>query len=82
MVIRGRIQNGVVVLDAPASVPEGTEVDVVVPAAPEAANEPIFVDAERQRVLQIMDRIAALPIEGMTDPFTGADHDKVLYGKP
>ena len=81
MVIRGRIQNGVVVLDADAAVPEGTEVDVVVRAAPEAAVEAMS-EAERQRVLEIMDRIAALPIEGMTDPFSGADHDKVLYGKP
>ena len=29
MVIRGRIQNGVVVLDSNASLPEGTEVTVV-----------------------------------------------------
>ena len=79
MAIRGRIQNGVVVFDADATVPEGTEVDVVVRAAPETDNEAVL-DAERQRELQIMDRIAALPIEGMTDPFTGADHDKALYG--
>jgi hypothetical protein len=79
MVIRGRIQNGVVVLETDASVPEGTEVEVVVRAAPEAAND-VILDAERQRVLQIMDRIASLPDEGMKDPFSGADHDKVLYG--
>ena len=48
---------------------------------PETADETIL-DAERQRVLEIMDRIAALPIEGREDPFSGADHDKVLYGKP
>jgi hypothetical protein len=29
-----------------------------------------------------MDSIAALPIEGVDGPFSGADHDKVLYGKP
>jgi hypothetical protein len=81
MVIRGRIQNGVVVLDADAPLPEGAEVSVVFPPAPEAASETMS-EAERQRVLQIMDRIAALPIEGMTDPFSGADHDKVLYGRP
>jgi hypothetical protein len=62
-------------------VPEGAEVDVVVRAAPEAPDQ-VVSDAERQRVLQIMDRIAALPIEGMTDPFSGADHDKILYGNP
>ncbi len=46
MVIRGRIQNGVVVFDAGSSVPEGTEVTVVVPAAPEAVDTPTL-DAER-----------------------------------
>jgi len=81
MVIRGRIQNGVVVLDAGASVPEGTEVTVVVPAVSEPPSKETC-DAERQRVLQIMDHIAALPIEGADTPFSGADHDKLLYGKP
>jgi hypothetical protein len=81
MVVRGRIHNGVVVLDADVSVPEGTEVTVVVPAAPPAAGEETL-DAERQRVLQIMDRIAALPIEGIGEPISGADHDSLLYGKP
>jgi hypothetical protein len=81
MVIRGRIQNGVVVLEADASVPEGTEVTVVVPATPGAASQEIL-DAERQRALQIMDHIAALPIEGADTPFSGADHDNLLYGKP
>jgi hypothetical protein len=81
MVIRGRIQNGVVVLDTAAAVPEGTEVSVVFPPAPEAANE-TMPDAERQRVLQIMDRIAALPDENPGDTFSGADHDRVLYGAP
>jgi hypothetical protein len=81
MVIHGRIQNGVVVLDAGSLVPEGTEVSVVVPASREAEDRNTL-DAERQRVLQIMDRIAALPIEGADTPFSGADHDNLLYGKP
>ncbi len=81
MVIRGRVQHGVVVLDEQVSLPEGTEVTVVVRAAPESAGE-VVPEAERRRVLEIMDRIAALPIEGMDEPFSGADHDKVLYGKP
>jgi putative zinc finger/helix-turn-helix YgiT family protein len=80
LVIRGRVQKGVVVLEA-ASVPEGTEVAVVVPIAPQAVNE-TMPEAERQRVLQIMDRIAALPDENPGDTFSGADHDRVLYGAP
>ena len=80
MVIRGRIKNGVVVLDTGAAVPEGTEVAVTVPVAPQKANE-VMPEAERQRVLAIMDRIAALPDENPGDTFSGADHDRVLYGK-
>jgi putative zinc finger/helix-turn-helix YgiT family protein len=80
IVIRGRIQKGVVVLQA-ASVPEGTEVAVHVPVAPVAANETVS-GAERQRVSQIMDRIAALPDENPADSFSDADHDRVLYGAP
>jgi hypothetical protein len=79
MVILGRVQNGVVVLENDASLPEGTEVAVVVRAAPESAGKK-ELDRERQHALEIMDRIAALPIEGESQPFSGADHDSALYG--
>ena len=79
MVIPGRIHNGVVTLQSGVSLPEGTEVTVVVPAMPQLANE-VPSEAEHRRILEIMDRIAALPIEGPREPFSGADHDKVLYG--
>jgi predicted DNA-binding antitoxin AbrB/MazE fold protein len=78
MVIRGRIEKGVVVLAELVSLPEGTEVMVWVRAASEVANERALA-AERSRVLAIMDAIAALPIEGAGEPFSGADHDKALY---
>jgi len=81
MVIRGRIQNGVVVLEDEISLPEGTEVTVVVGAAP-VAREQKMSEEEHRRILEIMDRIAALPVKGSPEPFSGADHDKVLYGKP
>jgi hypothetical protein len=81
MVIRGRVQNGVVVLEEAVSVPEGTEVTVVV-AAPQATSGDVLPEAERRRIQEIMDRIAALPDENPGDDFSGADHDKVPYGKP
>ena len=37
---------------------------------------------EHRRILDILDRITALPIEGETDSFSGADHDRALYGAP
>ncbi len=78
VIVRGRVQNGVVVLEA-ASVPEGTEVAVVVPVGPSPAS-PAVPEAERQRIREVMDRIAVLPDEKPGDRFSGADHDKVLYG--
>ena len=81
MVIHGRIQNGVVTLQGDVSLPEGTEVTVLVPTESESVPKAL-PEAERRRILKIMDHIAALPIEGSTEPFSGADHDKVLYGKP
>jgi hypothetical protein len=93
MVIHGRVLNGVVVLESDVSLPDGTEVTVV--ARPESeqvekvgsetepkGNGDLMSEEEHQRILEIMDRIAALPIEGDPEPFSGADHNKVLYGKP
>ena len=85
MVIPGRVQNGVVVLENSISLPEGTEVTVSVRAeavsAPAESTDRMSED-ERRRIRAIMDRIAALPDENPGDTFSGADHDKVLYGKP
>jgi hypothetical protein len=80
MVISGRIQNGVVVLASGASLPEGTEVNVVVRTAPEV--QPSLTEPEHEQVVEMIARIAALPIEGATDAFSGRDHDRVLYGRP
>jgi hypothetical protein len=81
MVIRGRVKEGVVVLEDQVSLPEGTQVTVAVCAPPEAAAQPL-PEEERRRIRKIMDRIAALPDENPGDTFTGADHDQVLYGEP
>lgn len=70
-----------VALESGISLPDGTEVTVIVPAAPEPVKDKMS-DEERRRVLQILDRIAALPDENPGDTFSGADHDKVLYGEP
>ncbi len=80
MVIRGRVENGVIVVDGDVSLPEGVEVSVVVPETAHASDDTMN-DEERQRIGAIIDRIAALPIEGPDEPFSGADHDEVLYGK-
>jgi tellurite resistance protein len=81
MEIRGRVENGVVVPVPGASLPEGAEVVVSVCAVSSDAGDE-WPEAERQRAAQLMDHIASLPDENPDDRFSGADHDKVLYGKP
>ena len=85
MIARGRVRDGVVVLDEGVSLPEGTAVTVVTELASPSGcstSDERMSEEERRRVLEIMNRIAALPDENPGDTFSGADHDKVLYGKP
>lgn len=56
----------------PPDLAEGEEVDVVL--------LPRQKQGERS-LAQILAEIAALPLEGQQDAFTGADHDSVLYGE-
>jgi hypothetical protein len=80
MSIRGHVENGVVVLEPGATLPEGAEVAVAV-VSMRGSDQDVLPDTERQRVREIMDRIAALPDENPGDSFGGAHHDRVLYGK-
>ena len=85
MTLHGKIQNGVVVLDNGTGLPDGTPVTVLVEPRAEALLPPPeerMSEEERRRILAIMDRIASLPDENPGDTFSGADHDKVLYGEP
>lgn len=86
MVLHGNIRGGVVVLDEGERLPEGARVAVIpeerMPETANGSKEPEMTAEEHARLLSIIDRIAALPIEGMTDPFSGADHDRALYGAP
>lgn len=84
MVTHGQVCGGVVVLDEGEQLPEGARVTVI-PEQPSQSSAELtrrMTPEEHARLLGILDRIAALPIEGLTDPFSGADHDRVLYGAP
>ncbi len=88
MIARGRVKNGMVLLEDGRSLPEGARVLVW----PDTSRPPATADTcgdtdracdeEHRRFLEAIDRIAALPLEGPGEPFSGADHDKVLYGAP
>jgi hypothetical protein len=39
------------------------------------------VDSETKSPSQILKEIAAMPLQGKEDEFSGQDHDKILYPK-
>ena len=80
MVIRGRVQNGVVILDQKATVPDGTEVTVIINSRPNG-RPARMTDAELQRYRDALGRLDALPDECPDDDFSGAHHDRALYGE-
>ena len=67
-------EGGVLRPAEPLPLADGEWVDVTIDTA--------AVEERRRRVNQALDEIAALPLEGPQDGFSGADHDKVLYGGP
>ena len=66
-------ENGVLRPEKPLTVSEGAKVDLIVLSSKEKK--------QKKTSSEILSELAALPIEGKTDPFSGSDHDKVLYGE-
>jgi predicted DNA-binding antitoxin AbrB/MazE fold protein len=66
-------ENGVLILEEPLYVSEGARVEVAVRVL---ENKP-----QEKTPAEILADLAALPLEGEADKFSGRDHDKVLYGK-
>jgi predicted DNA-binding antitoxin AbrB/MazE fold protein len=65
-------ENGVLKLSQPIPLAEGTRVEVMVmPAATSGSFNPTPGE--------ILAKIAALPLEGNQEEFSGQDHDKILY---
>ncbi len=58
----------------PVELAEGEKIDIIL-LTPEAVTD------SGQTPAQILTHIAALPVEGKDDAFSGADHDAVLYPK-
>ncbi|MCY7274550.1 MAG: antitoxin family protein [Phormidesmis sp. CAN_BIN44] len=64
-------KDGVLRLIQPISLAEGTQVEVVV-----MTRESKF---EKTTPAEILSSIAALPLQGNGDEFSGKEHDRVLY---
>ena len=78
MTLQGTIRGGMVVLDQPVEVPEGTKVSVFVPAI--APREARSVEEKVARSKAALAKLLAIPDENPNDDFRAEDHDKVLYG--
>jgi predicted DNA-binding antitoxin AbrB/MazE fold protein len=65
-------ENGVLRLREPLPLENGAAVDVVI-VTPQAANAP-------SNIAVALAQIAAMPMETDDRGFSGADHDRVLYG--
>jgi predicted DNA-binding antitoxin AbrB/MazE fold protein len=63
-------EQGVLKLSQPIPLSEGTRVEVIVISTK---------ISENHAPKEILAKIAALPLEGKGDEFSGQDHDKILY---
>lgn len=80
MVVQGYVQNGVIVPGQNLSLPDGTEVTILVRSTSPQANG-VMNPEQRVKYLEALKRIDAIPNENPGDNFSGADHDKALYGE-
>ena len=72
--IQAIYQGGVFKPSEPVALADGTAVELIVHSDAEAGA------ASADAVRALVEEMAALPLEGPDDGFSGADHDKVLYG--
>lgn len=66
-------EQGIIRPVTPLELPEGSRLDVIV-----ITREAPKANGNASRVLA---EIAALPLEGTSDSFSGRDHDSVIYPK-
>lgn len=76
MTYRGRIKNGVVVFDEAVSLPEGTEVEVVLPQPNEGASQQKGTPTLYEQLKDVIGVITDLP------PDFAENHDHYIHGCP
>ena len=76
MTVSGHLQNGVVVLDSPTNLPDGTSVRVEIP---ETEATPL-VEAQRKTLYERFESFIGTAPE--LPPDASVNHDHYLYGTP
>jgi hypothetical protein len=79
MKVQGHFVNGMIVPSDGLSLPDGTEVTIIVHDDSQNAATLMSGD-ERKRYLESLSRIDAVANDNPGDTFSGADHDRILYG--
>ena len=64
-------ERGVLRLKEPVAIEDGTIVEVTITTSEPSGETPA----------EILSAIASLPVEGNGQPFSGRDHDTILYGE-
>jgi hypothetical protein len=72
MELKGTVQNGVIVVDSPEPLAEGTKVTIVI----EASGEPSRKLTLRERLLKLAGTVDDLP------PDMARNHDHYIHGAP
>lgn len=80
MVIRRRVEHGLIVLQGGATLLEGLAVEVIVHTEPTMSAE--LAEEQKRKRAVVMARLAAMPDENSDDRLNGSDHDQILYGEP
>jgi hypothetical protein len=80
MEIHGHIENGIIIPHNIPALPNGTEVTIIVRQQGDRGSDKMTLE-ERRRYLEALAQIDAVPDENPGDTFSGADHDRVLYGE-
>jgi predicted DNA-binding antitoxin AbrB/MazE fold protein len=78
MVIHGRVEKGIIVPQEPISLPDGTEVTIIVRATSDPGAD-IMLPDERGRYLAALAAIDGAANENPGDAFRGAEHDGAIY---
>lgn len=73
--IRAVYKNGAIHPVEPLALADGASIDVTIEAV--SSDLPTL---DPVGIARLMAEIAALPLEGDDTPFSGEDHDEVLYG--
>ena len=81
MTYRGRVKNGVIVLDPPVSLPEGEEVEIISKSKTSQGGPAEPVDSTKKHSLYDALKDLIGTVEGMPDD-TSENLDHYLYGLP